>query len=355
MRRLLGLRVGTNNVRAVLSLTAIAVLLIGALLHSQPAVTMLASATASSTPPCGSNFVASAQGAGATMNATDVTALSFANTGSSTCTEMGTPGLQIVDSAATAALVATAAVSGPYGYYGVTSVSLAPGQVAVAYLASSYLSTCPSGASLDTTMPDGAKLTVPQLPTPNMCGGTLLISPLVAQSVPVCSTFDQPTNTGVLPENDGTGYVYGTDSGSAACSGHTISYNGVDGQCGFYGGQIGAYWLDLPNCPSGGRGWVESQANAANAAISYGGTGTSAVFFVGGPGMDPKHDYTGGTPTSAQVSEAESWGDTQAVAAENQIVAHNISLTQPTLSIDIEVKEGWEGKFTTSGGQLSWL
>jgi len=342
------------NVRHFVGICVATVFLTGAIVTQQ--MSFRASSFASATAPCASSLVGSAQGVGATMSATDITALHFTNSGTASCTETGAPGLTIIDAAGATVLTAIPSASGPFGYYGTTPVTLAPGQVAVAYLASSYLADCSSGDSIRITMPDGANLAIGQLPTQAMCGGTLVISPLVPEAVPLFTTFDQPTSSGISPESDGTGYMYGTDSGSSPCSGHTISYNGITGQCGFYGGQIGAYWLDLSNCPSGGWGWIQSQANAANAAQQYGGTGTSAVYFVAGPGMDPNYDYTSGAPTSAQISAAESWGTKQADTAIQQYDSstYNPYISQPTLFMDIEVGEGWEGKFTTNGGSTCY-
>ena len=159
---------------------------------------------------------------------------------------------------------------------------------------------------------------------------------------------------GVTPDSDGSGYYYGTDSGSTPCSGTNISYNGLSGKCGFYGGQVGAYWLDISGCPSSGWGWNSGQATDPDDAYGdpSGGAGTSAVFFLGGPGIDPSQTYSGGTPTGGQISEAEYWGEEQADTAYNQLSSSPYvdDVYQSTLFMDIEVDEGWDGAYSTSSG-----
>lgn len=68
--------------------------------------------------------------------------------------------------------------------------------------------------------------------------------------------------------------------------------------------------------------------------------------------MDPNYDYTSGAPTSAQISAAESWGTKQADTAIQQYDSstYNPYISQPTLFMDIEVGEGWEGKLPQTVG-----
>jgi hypothetical protein len=296
------------------------------------------------------------------MGGINIAQLSFTNSSSSPCDVSGTPQLELDNASGNVITTAIAAANGPYGaYYQEEPITLGQGQSANAYLAFSHLGSCPTGTTLSVQLSGNTPWeAVAGLPVDEMCGSGLLVSPLVPSSVPIFATYGAPNPAApsVSPLNDGSGYYYGTDSGSAPCSGTTISYNGLSGRCGFYGGQIGAYWLNIPGCPPAseeGWGWNPTQATDADNATDYGGTGTSLVYLVGGPGADPAYDYTGteGTPapTSAQKTEADNWGTEQANTAltQMQIAKYSVYQWTATLFIDIEVGEGWEGKVTFSG------
>jgi len=272
--------------------TAVSAVPIMAFVVLVPANRSLGPFHAASVPSCSSSALStSASGVGVTTGSTDIAEFTFTNAGTTTCTLSGAPQVEVVDSSETVIATATASSAGPYGYYEATEVTLSAGDSALAYLAFSALGSCPAGATLSVNVSGGWQ-GISTLPVSEMCGINLLISPIVPSTVPVFSTYGEPTLTeGPSPLADGAGYFYGTDSGSTPCSGVDISYNGLNGYCGFYGGEIGAYWQDISNCLVGGWGWITSQAIDANEATSDGGTGTSPIFFVGGPGMDPNYDY----------------------------------------------------------------
>jgi hypothetical protein len=105
------------------------------------------------------------------------------------------------------------------------------------------------------------------------------------------------------------GFWYGTDSQSVHVSGSGPYGEPVIG--GSYGGYIGmagnwAWWL---GCHGAFLAW--SKTNSAQADTNFAryhkGVGTSAYWFMGGPGVDPRYNGTTG--------EANKWGARQAARA----------------------------------------
>jgi len=132
-------------------------------------------------------------------------------------------------------------------------------------------------------------------------------TPIYVTPISLASSPETPITGVVTPAGDGTGFYYGADSGGAPCedySPYQISYNGLTGGCGFFGGQMGGYWGLISGCSNSGWAWNSSQADSADHIYS-GGVGTAGVYFLGGAGIDPNLvpggllDYTGGTPSQA--------------------------------------------------------
>jgi hypothetical protein len=252
-----------------------------------------------------------------------------------------------------------------------SSLTLAPDSGAVAFI---ELPT--TGSGIDCVAPTLAHITLPRSsvslsvslsdpslqicadestptnPSQTTTGSSIYVTPISLATSPMAKV-----SSGVSPDGDGSGYYYGTDSGGAPCedsSPYQISYNGLTGGCGFYGGQMGGYWGLRSGCSNSGWAWVESQADSADHIYS-GGVGAVGVYFLGGAGIDPKLtpggslDYTGGTPTTAQLNEATSWGEQQASEWYNTDYSINDAgsyLEQPVIFMDIEGDSGWDGEYS---------
>ena len=242
-------------------------------------------------------------------------------------------------------------------------INVAPNEDAIFFIeippASKTLS-CAAAAAGKVTVPQSdLTVSIPLSGSIPICGDAggrnPSVTPIVMASAP--SAKIQPP---VVLTGDGSGYYYGTDSGSVPCADSSpwqINYNGLSGACGFYGGQLGAYWGLISGCSNSGWAWESSQANAAdNNYSTIGSPGTSGLYFLGGAGADPKLDpggeyaYSGGTPSNAQVQEAFGWGGKQAYELFNTDANYNngalYQLTQPIIFMDIEQSSGWDGEYS---------
>lgn len=313
--------------------------------------------------PCASDELAAS--VGQTISATNATyvELTFTNTGTTSCALNDRWPLLTVDDSSGALIVTPRWTAWEPAFIltlggsenPASSQVLAPAETAVTFLVvppSTGAATCTTpglmtadfsitGISLTTSLAStGVTLCHPAGLT------TVYVTPLTVATSPGAVV----PGAGAVPLADGTGYYYGTDSGSDPCSGSELSYNGITGACGFYGGQVGAFWSVLSGC-SGVEGWGWNPDASASADSTFpDAPGTAPVYLLAGPGMAAGYDYRSGTPTSAQITAAENWGTKQAenVVAElsNPTIAEAID--QPVLFMDIEVDEGGEGEFDNS-------
>src|ERR1700733_831084 len=151
------------------------------------------------------------------------------------------------------------------------------------------------------------------------------------------------------PAHDGpSGFWFGTDSWPVTVPGsapYQMPYLG-----GGYGGYIGmtgnwAYWL---GCSGQEHFLAFSAANSAQAHTNYvsyhTGVGSSAYWFMGGPGVDPHYNGT--------AAEASSWGAQQAARALSDIAGSHFDYKVVWMDIELPgdtpaPDNGWNSVYTS--------
>lgn len=131
-----------------------------------------------------------------------------------------------------------------------------------------------------------------------------------------------------------TGFWYATDSWPTTTKAGPQGWFTAPETGGAYGGYVGmvgdwALWWGCANSGIRQLAWSSADAEAANVNLDkFGkGIGTSAYWFMAGPGVDPHYNGT--------ASEAFVWGEGQ--AAETLLDMAGKAITSPVVWMDIEI------------------
>jgi hypothetical protein len=166
-----------------------------------------------------------------------------------------------------------------------SSLTLGPGGTAVFFIEVPNLtstSQCASPSRADVGLPGiGAfvpiGLSVPSLSVcpdesaPTGPSQATIAEPVYVTPISLASSPLATPSSGASPLGDGTGFHYGADSGGAPCedySPYQIVYNGLTGGCGFYGGQMGAYWELWVAATVAGRGMPPRQTRQTTSTLA---------------------------------------------------------------------------------------